>query len=159
MGFLWKYCSVKGLPQAGKGEFRGLPAVVAGILGFLSSWVSTWGTRSCLIRRVRSPLALCGALGDSSRMAAWINKASSRVEVGTSGFLSISDIELGVSAELDQGSQASSCVEAWNSACLSCFSWVSGHLSSCIWNLQLFPEEVIAVSVPLCVVTSSRGYI
>ena len=32
---------------------------------------------------------------------------------------------------------------------------VSGHLSSCIWNLWLFPEDATRVSVPLPVVTSS----
>ena len=32
---------------------------------------------------------------------------------------------------------------------------VSGHLSSCIWNLWLFVEDVTGVSVPLRVVTSS----
>ena len=52
-----------------------------------------------------------------------MNRASSRVEVGTSGFLSISHIDLGVSVELEQGSQVLSCVEAWNSACLSSCSW------------------------------------
>ena len=52
-----------------------------------------------------------------------MNRASSQIEVGTSGFLSNCDIELGVSAELEQGSQASSCVEAWNSVCLSSCSW------------------------------------
>ena len=52
-----------------------------------------------------------------------MNRASSRVEAGTSGFLSISDINLGVSVELEQGSQASSCADAWKSACLSSSSW------------------------------------
>ena len=52
-----------------------------------------------------------------------MSRASSRVEAGTSGFLSISDINLGVSVEFEQGSQASSCVEAWNSACLSSCEW------------------------------------
>ena len=32
---------------------------------------------------------------------------------------------------------------------------VSGNLSSCIWNLQLFLEDATVVSVPLRVVTSS----
>ena len=45
-------------------------------------------------------------------------RASSRVEAGTSVFLSITDFDRGVSAELEQESQASSCVEEWNSACL-----------------------------------------
>ena len=52
-----------------------------------------------------------------------MKKASSRVEAGTSGFLSISDIELGVSVELEQGSQAWSFVEARNPTCLSSGSW------------------------------------
>ena len=78
----------------------------------------------CLLREVRYPLALRGAARDSSPITGGMNRASSQVEPGTSGFLSISDIALGVSVELEQGSQASSCVEAWNSACLSSCSWV-----------------------------------
>ena len=46
-------------------------------------------------------------------------RASSLVEVGTSGFLSISDYDRRVSAELEHESQALSCVEEWNSTCLS----------------------------------------
>ena len=34
---------------------------------------------------------------------------------------------------------------------------VTGHLSSCIWNLMLFPDDATGVSVPLRVVTSSSG--
>ena len=45
-------------------------------------------------------------------------RGSSQVETGTSGFLSYSDFDLGVSAELEQGSQALSRVEAKNSALL-----------------------------------------
>ena len=52
-----------------------------------------------------------------------MNRASSQIEVRTYRFLSISDIDLGVSAELEHESQASSCVEAWNSAYLSRCSW------------------------------------
>ena len=48
-----------------------------------------------------------------------MNRASSRVEAGTSGLFSISDIDRRVAVELEQESQASSCVEEWNSACLS----------------------------------------
>ena len=32
-----------------------------------------------------------------------------------------------------------------------------GHLSSCIWNLRVFPDDATGVSVPLRVVTSSTG--
>ena len=58
VGFLLKHCSVNGPTQACRGEFCGLCGVVAGSLGFLSSCVSTWGTCSCLLREVRSPLDL-----------------------------------------------------------------------------------------------------
>ena len=43
-------------------------------------------------------------------------RASPRGEAGTSGFLSVSDSDRRVPAELGQESQASSCVEEWNSA-------------------------------------------
>ena len=89
-----------------------------GSLGFLSSCVLTWGAPSCLLREVRSSLALQGAPRESACITAGMNRASSRVEVGTSRFLSISDFDRRVSAELEQESQASSCVEKWKSACL-----------------------------------------
>ena len=41
-----------------------------------------------------------------------MNRASSPVEAGTSGFLSISDIDLRVSVESEGGSQVSFCVDA-----------------------------------------------
>ena len=34
---------------------------------------------------------------------------------------------------------------------------LTGHLSSCIWNLRVFPDDATGVSVPLRVVTSSSG--
>ena len=34
---------------------------------------------------------------------------------------------------------------------------VTGHLSSCIWHLQLFLEDATRVSVPLLIMTSSTG--
>ena len=78
-----------------------------------------WGNRSCLLREVRSPLALQEAPRESSCITVRMNRASYQVEVGTSGFLSISDIDLGVSEELKLESLASSCFEALNSAYLS----------------------------------------
>ena len=63
-------------------------------------------------------MELGGASRDSSGLVQW-KRASSRVEAGTSGFLSISDSDCRVPAELGQESQASSCVEEWNSAWLS----------------------------------------
>ena len=47
------------------------------------------------------------------------HRASSQFEAGTSGFLSSSDMDLWGPMEFEQGSQASSRVEIWNSASLS----------------------------------------
>ena len=158
MGFLWKRCSLKRPPQACR-EFRGLFGVVAGSLGFLSSCVSTWGTRSCLLREVRSPLALRGPPRDSSCIASGMNRASSRVEMGTSVFLSIAFL-----------TSTSRSLRSWNRVvrphlvlrhgtplASQVVHGVSGHLSSCIWNLRLFPEDATGLSVPFHVLTSSLG--
>ena len=67
-------------------------------------------------------LALLGTPQYSSNMASGMKRASSRVEAGTSVFLSLSDFDQRVSAELEQERQSSSCVEEWNSAFLSCCS-------------------------------------
>ena len=83
--------------------------------------------------------------------------ASARVEARTSGFLSISDIKLRVSAELEQGSLNSSFVEAWNSACLSSCSWGVRTLVELYLKPVDFLEDATGVSVPLHVVTSSLG--
>ena len=58
-----------------------------------------------------------GPLGSPLGLVQW-KTALSRVEAGTSVFLSISESDLSVHAELGQESQASSCVEEWNSAFL-----------------------------------------
>ena len=54
---------------------------------------------SCLLREVRSPLELRGSSRDSSCIAVGMNTASSRIEAGTSGFLSITDLDGRVSAD------------------------------------------------------------
>ena len=85
VSILWISWSVKGPPQACRGEFLGLPGVMAERLGFLLSSLSTRGSLSCFLREVRSPLALQGEPRDSSHIIAGMNRASSRVEVGTRG--------------------------------------------------------------------------
>ena len=69
------------------------------------------GDPSFYLREVRSPLALEGPPGDSSRITAGNNRASSRDEAGTSVLVSISDFDRRVSTELEQEIQASSCDE------------------------------------------------
>src|SRR5574340_730940 len=61
----------------------------------------------------------------------------------------ISDSDGRVPADWGQESQASSWVEAWNSACLSRCPGERGHLSSCIWNLGVFSGRCTGGSLPL----------
>ena len=118
VSFHGKHCSIKGPPQACLGEFHSLRGVVVGSLGYLLSCMSICGAQSCLLREVRSPLVLPGAPRDSSNITAGMNRALSRAEARTSVILSISDFDRRVSADLEQESQALSCVEKWNSSCL-----------------------------------------
>ena len=84
-------------------------------------------------------------------------RASSRVEVGTSGFLSTSDFDGRVSAELEQESQASSCVEEWNSAGLSRCLLGDRSLVELYLEPVVLSDHACGVSVPLRVVNSSTG--
>ena len=118
VGFVGKRCSVKGPHLVWRGGFHGSYGVVLGSLGFLLSCVGTWSTHSCFLREVRSAFKLRGAPRDSSRVTVGMNRASSRVEEGISGILSISDIPLEVSVEFEQGRQDSSCLQTLNTACL-----------------------------------------
>ena len=78
-----------------------------------------------------------------------MNRASSLDETGTKVFLSIFDFDCRVSAELEQESQASSCDEVGTQLASGFVHRVTGHLSSCIWNLHLFPDNATWVSFPL----------
>ena len=78
-----------------------------------------------------------------------MNRASSLDETGTKVFLSISDFDCRVSAELEQESQASSCDEVGTQLASGFVHRVTGHLSSCIWNLHLFPDNAAGVPFPL----------
>ena len=84
-------------------------------------------------------------------------RASSRVEAGTSGFLSISDSDFRVPAQLGLESQASSWVESWNSACLSKCTRGDSPLVELYLEPASFSGRCTGVSVPLRVVTSSTG--
>ena len=89
-------------------------------------------------------------------MVHW-KRASSRVEAGTSMFLFISDSDCRVPAELGQETQASSCVEEWNSACLLSCSWDDRPLVELCVEPADFSRQCMLVSVPLRVVPSSKG--
>ena len=104
------------------------------------------GGTSCLLGELRSPLALQGPPQDSSRIASGMNRTSSRVEAGTSEFLSIFDFDRSISAELEQESPASSCVEEWNSAWLSSCSWGDRPLVELYLEPAAFSEVNAKVS-------------
>ena len=72
-------------------------------------------------------------------------------------FLFISDFDHRVSAELEEESQASSCVEEWNSACLLRCFWGDRPLVELYMEPVAFPDYATGVTVPLRVVTSSAG--
>ena len=97
-----------------------------------------------------------GPLGAPLGLVQW-KRASSQVEAGTSGLLSISDSNHGVPAELRQESQASSCDEEWNSACLSSCSRGDRPLVELCLEPTCFSGRCTGVSVSLHVVTLSTG--
>ena len=89
-------------------------------------------------------------------MVQW-KRASSRIESGTSGFLSISDADRRVPAEFGQESQASSCVEEWNTTCLSSCSRGDRPLVDLCLEPAAFSGRCMGISVPLRVVPSSTA--
>ena len=101
-------------------------------------------------------MELGGASLDSNGLVQW-KRASYRVEGGTSGFLSIFYFNPRVLAELEQESQASSCVEEWNSACLSSCSRGDRLLVELYLESAVFFGGSTGVSVTLCIVTSFTG--
>ena len=88
--------SLPGAPwDALKGEFRGLSRVAARNRGFPRLVTVTSGSFSLCLLEVRNTLELGGALGTPLGLVQW-KSDSSRFEAGTSGFLSFSDVGLGL---------------------------------------------------------------
>ena len=89
-----------------------------------------------------------GAPRDSSSFASGMNRASSRVEAGTSGFLSISHVKHRAFA--DWNTRVSPRIVLRNGTPLDSgvLHRVTSHLSSCIWYLHVFPENAMGVSFP-----------
>ena len=92
-------------------------------------------------------MELVGSLGTPLGLSQW-KRASSRVEAGTSGFLSNSDSDCSVPAELGQESQAMSFLRNGTPLASQVVHGVSGPLSNCVWNLQVFPDDAWGVSDP-----------
>ena len=101
-----------------KGESRGLSRVVAGNPGFPRLVTVTSGSFSGAYGKSGILWSWEGSLGTPLGLVQW-KRASSRVEAGTSGFLSYSDVGLGECFLFETVSQVLTCVEAWNSAFLS----------------------------------------
>ena len=96
-----------------KGESRSLSRLAAGDPGFPRFVMVTSGTFSWCLWEVRNTVVLGGSSRDSTWVSA-LEDVSSRVEAGTSVFLSCSDVSLRVCMPFQTGSQVSTCVEAWN---------------------------------------------
>ena len=104
--------------NAMKEESQGISRVAEGKPGFPRLVMVTSGRFSGCLWEVRNTLEFGGPLGTPLGSMQW-KRDSSRVEAGTSGFLSCSDMGLGLCMPFQTGSQVSKCVEAWNSAFLS----------------------------------------
>ena len=107
-----------GPQEALKKGSRGLSRVATGNLGIPQLVLVTSGSFSGCLGEVRGTVALGWASQNSSGFAA-MKESSSRVDTGTLVFLSISNSNRRVPGGLGEESQAWSCVEEWNSACLS----------------------------------------
>ena len=80
-------------------------------------------------------------------------RASARGEAGTSGFLSISDSDRRVPAELRQESHASSCLRKGTPLASRVAQGFSGPWSSCVWNPQVFPDDARGCQCPFVLCT------
>ena len=85
-------------------------------------------------------MEFAGPLGTPLGMAQW-KRASPRGEAVTSGFLSVSDSDRRVPAELGQESQATSFLRNGTPLESRFVHGDSGPLSNCVWNLQVFPDD------------------
>ena len=83
---------------------------------------------------------LAGPLGTPLGLSQW-KRASSRVKAGTSGFLSNSDSDRSVPADLGQESQAMPFLRNGTPLASRVVHGVSGPLSNCVSNLQVFPDD------------------
>ena len=71
--------------------------------------------------------------------------------------LSISDSDRRVPAELGQESQASSCLRKGTPLASLVAQGVSGPLSSCVWNLRVFPDDARGCQCPFVLCLHPQG--
>ena len=127
-GFLSRHCSGKGIISI-EGRITWYFLSCGGKLGVPLELRRVLRDCSCCLREVRSLFELRGAGRDSSRVGAGA-RASCRVEAGNSGFLSSSDMDLGVPMEIPLGSQTSLILKHGTALPSRCVKGVSGLLSS-----------------------------
>ena len=84
-------------------------------------------------------------------------RASPRGEAGTSGFLSVSDSDRRVPAELGQESQASSCLRKGTPLAARVAQGVSGPSSSCVWNPRVFADDARGWQCPFVLCLHPQG--
>ena len=101
-------------------------------------------------------MELTGPLGTPLGLAQW-KRASSRGQAGTSGFLSVSDSDRRVPAELGQESQALSCLRKGTPLASSGVQGVSGPSSSCVRNLRVFPAVARGCQCPFVLCLHPQG--
>ena len=85
-------------------------------------------------------MEVAGPLGTQLGLAQR-KRASPRGEAGISGFLSVSDSDPRVPAELGQESQASSCLRKGTPLASRVAQGFSGPSSSCVWNPRVFADD------------------
>ena len=136
-------------------EFRSLCRVVVGSLWFLSSCVLSWGTTPVSSRKSDLLWHCKGHLGiprESLQRPIGYHHVLRREPHGSSPFLTLISVSL---QSWNKGVRPHLLLRFGNSLASRIVHGVTGHLSHCIWNLGLFPQDATGVSVPLRVVTSS----
>ena len=102
LALLWIHCRGIRPQDALKGEFRGPFRVAAGNPGFTRIVMLTSWSFLLFLLEARNTVDLGGASRNPLGLVQW-KTTSSRVEAGTSGFLSCSDVGLGLCMPFQTG--------------------------------------------------------
>ena len=101
-------------------------------------------------------MELAGPLRTPLGLAQW-KRASSPGKAGTSGFLSVSDSNRRVPAELGQESQESSCLRKGTPLASRVAQGVSVPSWSCVWKPRVFPDDARECQCPFVLFLHSQG--